>query len=247
MNCRFIIFDTETTGITKDKQAVEVALLEIDENMEPLGSASSLIRPSVPIAPQAAAIHGITEEMLVNAPTITEWVDSVFEGGLEGDIVLIGHRISFDEPLFEPIGNVVATLDTLRLAQQYAHGAPNRKLDTLKAHFSLPGGGESHRAMADVLTCHQLLQKLLPMTGRSLVDLADTGDAVVHHMPWGKHEGTLLLDLPRGYRKWLRELEDLDPSLRRSLEAVAAAIDPPGIAVSPYGTRRKITIPTRKT
>ena len=244
MTLRKIIFDTETTGVTKDKRAVEVALMEIDDDLNELGTAHSLIYPGIPIPEVATAIHGITDDMVKDAPTIEQWVQQAFGGPLEGEVALIGHRIGFDRPLFAPIGNAVHALDTLLLAQVHISGAENRKLDTLKEFLGLPGGGESHRAMADVITCHQLLKHLLPLTGRSLESLCTTPFTIVHYCPWGKHEGKLLHTVPRGYREWMLSLEDLDINLRKSLELVALT-DPPRREVV-LGAVPRIFIPTRR-
>jgi exodeoxyribonuclease X len=38
-------------------------------------------------------------------------------------------------------------------------------------------------------------------------------------MPFGKHKGLLLADVPGDYRDWLLNQEDIDPYLRKALEA----------------------------
>ncbi len=244
---RYIIFDTETTGVGPDKQAVEVAMLEIDQHLAVLGAVQSLIMPSVPITSEAQAIHGISEQMLLDAgaPTIDEWVADTFCGKLDGEVTLIGHRIGFDRPLFEPIGNAVHTLDTLAWAFELFPDAPNKKLDTLKDYLGLPGGGESHRAMADVLTCHQLLQRILEAKGVALHDLLHTR-FIVHYCPWGKHRGERLMNVPRKYREWMLGLPDLEPNLKMSLELLAT-LDPPPLQLRPAGSKekRRIVIPRR--
>jgi exodeoxyribonuclease X len=244
---RYIVFDTETTGVSKDKQAVEVALIEVDENLQPLGDVQALIRPTVEISPEAQAVHGITMEMLADRPTIDEWVEQEFGGLIEGDIVLIGHRVDFDKPLFAPIGNCVHTIDTLSFAYEHVPEAPNKKLDTLKQFLNLPGGGTAHRAMADALTCLQLLQYLQPLIGWSLHDMATT-PFTVHYCPWGKHEGELLAKVPQHYRKWMLGLENLDPNLRRSLEELAVFDPPPRFTYNPTGKRTsRYLFPPRRT
>lgn len=230
---RYVIFDTETTGVDAEKRAVEIAMLEIDEQLNIVGAADSLINPEIPIPPGATAIHNITDEMVKDAPTISQWVYENFgEGGVVGDVSLIGHRIDFDKPLFAPIGNVVQVLDTLIWAYVYFPEAPNKKLDTLKEHLGLLGGGESHRAAADVLTCYQLLQAILERSGRTLAALASVDRVMVHVCPWGKHEGALLKDVPRKYREWMLERDGLDKHLRYSLEQVAI-MDPPREVLPP--------------
>lgn len=248
---RYIVFDTETTGVDSDKRAVDVALLEIDPvTLDILGGCESLINPGIPIPPEATAIHGITDEMVKDAPTIEQWVDTTFGGKIDGEVALVGHRIDFDLPLFEPIGNALWTVDTLLLVQLYLRmELPDRKLDTLKEALGLPGGGQSHRAMADSLTAHQLLRHVLPLSGRTLEDVATTAVFMLHEMPWGKHEGTSLFKVPYKYRKWLRSPKvwaSLDRHLRYSLEEVAkldTVLPMPG--KSSGAVKRTIIIPPR--
>ncbi|MGO3569152.1 MAG: 3'-5' exonuclease [Serratia grimesii] len=64
-NC--LILDTETTGLGDDAEIVEIAI--IDTTGKPL--INTLVKPSKPI-PEATAIHGITNEMVMDAP---QWKD----------------------------------------------------------------------------------------------------------------------------------------------------------------------------
>ncbi|HBZ18829.1 MAG TPA: DNA polymerase III subunit epsilon, partial [Betaproteobacteria bacterium] len=36
-------------------------------------------------------------------------------------------------------------------------------------------------------------------------------------MPFGKHKGSLLSDMPRDYKEWLLKQGDIDPYLRKAL------------------------------
>lgn len=225
---RYIIGDTETTDVGDAKEPVEIAMLEIDGDLNVLGEAESLIMPRGEINPRAQEVHGITKEKLleVNAPFIEQWIEQTFGGPLDGDVTLCGHRVGFDKPLFAPVCNVVRTLDTLPLAFEYVTDAPDKKLGTLKAHLGFPAMGDQHRAMSDVWDVYHLIKYLCELLGYSLEELI-TRPYTVHYMPWGKHEGKLLHKVPRDYREYaLREFVDLDPNLRRSLEQ-AALMDPP--------------------
>lgn len=246
---RYIIFDTETTGVGPDKEAVEFAMLEIDvDSLEILGAAQSLVMPTGPISEEAQAIHGISLEMLqeAQAPCIEDWVTTNMGGRFDDEVVLMGHRVGFDKPLFAPFGEVVATLDTLSWAFELWPEAPNKKLDTLKEYLSLEGGGQSHRAMADALTCHQLLRCIVDAKGMSLHDLVHTR-FTVHYMPWGKHQGKRLMEVPRTYRQWMLTLPDLDPNLRMSCQ-ILATLDPPPLTLrtSAKKSGSRIFIPRRK-
>lgn len=244
---RYIVFDTETTGVSAEKQAVEVALLELDESLNVLGEAESLIQPTVFIDEKAQKVHGITFDMLADKPTIYEWVDQTFGGRLEGEVTLIGHKVSFDRPLFDPIGDVARTMDTLIHAQVAFPDAPNHKLETLRDFLGLEVSGDSHRAMADVKVTYQLLQRIVDKSGRSLEDLAAVQRMFLHKFPWGKHAGKSIWSIPKGYRDWCLTI-DIDPNLRYTLEQVAQAdIKLPAPHAMPKGTRPRIIIPKRTT
>jgi DNA polymerase-3 subunit epsilon len=218
---RYIIGDTETTGLGPDKAAVEVGLIEINpDTLEIVGELGSIINPLKPIDPAAAAIHGITDEEAAKHPTLPEYIQDALGGPLDGDLTLIGYRVSFDLPLLRPFGNIVKTFDVLPLAQNTVRDAPNHKLQTLKEHFNLPGG-DAHRALGDCHTTLQLLAVLLPLSGRSLRMHCATDFQMVHFMPWGKHEGQPLISVRKNYREWMLRECDLEPNLRKSLEIIA--------------------------
>jgi DNA polymerase III epsilon subunit-like protein len=220
---RYFIGDTETTGLTPDRKAIEIAMIEIDEDMNILGECEALLHPGdVPIDPKASETHGMTLADLEGKPKFEEWLHDTWGGPLEGECALIGYRIGFDRPMLEPMfeNGVAKMLDVLLLAQNYISGTENHKLQTIKEHLGLPGG-PAHRAMGDVITTYQLLQHLLKLTGRPLVAHLTTPLTIIHRMPWGKHKGTLLMQLPGGYRTWLLDLPDLEPNLRMSLELIA--------------------------
>lgn len=62
-NPRTVILDTETTDL--DGYIVQIAVLSVDETV----LFDSLVNPLTPIAPDAQAIHGLTTELLADAPT----------------------------------------------------------------------------------------------------------------------------------------------------------------------------------
>jgi DNA polymerase-3 subunit epsilon len=61
----YIILDVKTTGLDGDSEIVEIAIIDLDEN--PLFE--TLIKPVSLIPEEATAIHGITNEMVENAPS----------------------------------------------------------------------------------------------------------------------------------------------------------------------------------
>jgi DNA polymerase III epsilon subunit-like protein len=64
----FVVVDTETTGLGTDAEIVEISIIDRDGT----DLFTSLVRPNMPILPELVAIHGITNGMVLNAPT---WKD----------------------------------------------------------------------------------------------------------------------------------------------------------------------------
>ena len=64
----YVIFDTETTGLDSDAEVIEIAVIN------PQGEAllDTLVRPTIPISTDAAAVHGISDEMVSSAPGFPE-------------------------------------------------------------------------------------------------------------------------------------------------------------------------------
>jgi DNA polymerase-3 subunit epsilon len=215
---RYLIGDTETSGLGATARAVEMAWIEVDEDLNPLYEFSSLIDPEQEIQPGAQAIHGIDADMVADAPTLYELQTIVLPDlgvNVTDPIVLIAHNVKFDKRFFADVFPIQNTFCTLALVRSQRPNFPNHKLGTCREQLGLEGG-TAHRAMGDVQTVHQMLKYLLPMTGRTLAQHCATPLRTVYTMPWGEHKGKALASLPRDYRTWLLSI-DLDQDLRHSL------------------------------
>jgi DNA polymerase-3 subunit epsilon len=85
----WVILDTETTGLY-DAEIVEIAI--VNHKGEPL--LNTLIKPSIPIPAEVTEIHGITDEMVADAPTFPEVYSRIVEV-LENKRILI-YNSEFD-------------------------------------------------------------------------------------------------------------------------------------------------------
>src|SRR4051795_6417314 len=70
---RIRVLDLETTGLSPDDHVVEIAALDlIGHEIVPIGS--HLVRPPIPIPPQAYAIHHITGDDVRPCRTLDEYL-----------------------------------------------------------------------------------------------------------------------------------------------------------------------------
>ena len=176
-----IVLDTETTGIGKADEVIQLAYFEINfedifgdrDEVVTIAKAGSnkQYRPSVPIHPEAAKVNGIQYKDLLKchaSKTLTP-PELQEDGGF-----ILGHNISFDRRMMLQCMNLemqnyfdntkfICTLELARaLDKQLGIGFPNHKLDTLMRHF-YPEVELStmHDALDDCIKTVLVLRKLL--------------------------------------------------------------------------------------
>lgn len=64
----FYVLDTETTGLDGRAEIVQIALIDRDGHT----LINTLVKPTRPCPPEATRVHGITNEMLADAPTLAD-------------------------------------------------------------------------------------------------------------------------------------------------------------------------------
>lgn len=95
----YIFFDLETTGVDVSKDRIcELSAIKTDLNLKILEKKTVLINPCVTIPEEATKIHGISNEMVKDKPTFSQYskaLYSYFQGS-----ILAGYNIKrFDIPL----------------------------------------------------------------------------------------------------------------------------------------------------
>jgi DNA polymerase III subunit epsilon len=167
-----VFLDTETTGLDRTAEAVEISLVDFDGSI----LFQSLVRPSRPIPPETTRIHHITNAMVEKAPT---W--PVLWPTLRG--LLLGRSIAiyneeFDVRIMKQSHGVYRlpwreNLKTFCVMQMYARfrgdwdpmrrGYRLHSLENAGKHcqISLPN---SHRAADDCLLTRALLFHMAGVT-----------------------------------------------------------------------------------
>ncbi len=89
-----IVLDTETTGLDhKTESLLEIGAVRL-ENGEITATFSTLIKPDAPIRGSSFKIHGISEDMVQEAPTVEEAIKSL--DAFIGDLPYVAHNVVFD-------------------------------------------------------------------------------------------------------------------------------------------------------
>lgn len=229
MSLRPIYYDTETTGIRSDRdRIVEIACFDPVRDL----SFVRFVNPGCPIPADATAIHNITNEMVADAPPFGEVAREMAEF-CSGEIVLIAHNNdSFDQPFLEHSFRRDGVewpahwlfVDSLKWARRYRPDLPRHSLQFLRDYFGFPPN-QAHRALDDVQVLAQVFGELiddLPM--ERVVELLYQKRQVAR-MPFGKHQGKRLEEVPRDYIKWLLTSGALDKQGNSELRDTLAQLN----------------------
>ena len=150
-----IVLDTETTGLdyTKEKM-VEFAAVRL-ENGKIKDEFQTLINPEQHIRKSSIAIHGITPEMVEDAPTEAEAMPKILE--FIGDYPIVAHNAIFDysflnEASLRTTGNELQNprIDSQQMFKEIYPEMESHGLEALTNKFNVELNNH-HRAMADTM------------------------------------------------------------------------------------------------
>ena len=162
---KFACLDTETTGLSPEGggRVCEVAV-SVSKAGRVVDEFSTLINPQMPMHPDVIAIHGITNEMVKNAPTFQEVLPKLL--GVLDNCVVVAHNADFDINFlqweFEQCGMhfpKYPVIDTLKLAKKSGRFEKNR-LGFIAEKLGISSAGW-HRAMADTKMAEQIFYYFL--------------------------------------------------------------------------------------
>lgn len=166
----YLVGDTETTGFRLDDEVVEISILcPVTEKFV----IDTLVKPTKHIPDDAINIHGITNEMVVDAPTWAE-VAAELRAVFPGKQVVY-YNASFDVRLTWQSSQKAGLEDDGRLGgngyfcamREYAHHVGQMdflrksykwwKLAEAARQMGIPIEEELHRAKADAWLTHRLI------------------------------------------------------------------------------------------
>ena len=182
----FVVFDVETTGLEPYRdRIIELAAVRFVDG-EPTEVFETFINPERKIPAQATSINHITDEIVADAPTMSQILPS-FEAFVL-DSTLVAHNLEFDlKFLYYSGSNVLETprkyFDTLSIAQKmlkrpknkrkydkeyemwetvydYNYDVENHKLETLANYYDI-AFPIKHRSAGDAIVTGKLFLHLI--------------------------------------------------------------------------------------
>lgn len=156
----FVILDTETTGFDPGDEVVQIGIIDADGS-ELL---DTLVKPEEPrlMPKRAEEVHGITMEMLANAPTLFELAQQIMNE--IDDRLVICYNDQFDMRLIEQTSskydlssrgcNLQMKSDCAMLAYSQFIGTPGKYSGQYKWQKLPRLNEENHKAVSD---CHLTL------------------------------------------------------------------------------------------
>lgn len=214
------IFDTETTG-SEQPDLIEAAWLQVTDptTLQVVAQFEQRYKPRHPNTLGALTVHHIYDEELINCPPCTDFtfpVDATY---------MIGHNVDYDWNVAQQ--PAVKRICTLALSRIVLPDLDSHSQSALMYYFFRPHARErlksAHSALADVQNCRYLLQKLIPLlpspvsTWEQLWEQSEIA-RLPRVMPFGKHKGSLMTELPVDYQDWLLRQDNMDPYIKLAIQ-----------------------------
>jgi len=211
-----VILDTETTGLSADKDRnVEIACIELNNHIPTKNIFHTFINPETKVSADAFNVHGYSDEFLSNKPKFKEIVKNFLD--FIKDKKLIIHNADFDlgflnnelrrlniKPILK--SDVV---DTLQIARSKFPGVGN-SLDALCKRYKI--NVEVRKKHSALLDCQLLSKVYIELIDKKelLLDLSSDDKIFNEKMRFNNinREGIIIKILPEqivDYKKFLKK------------------------------------------
>lgn len=158
-DAKYVVFDLETTGFSNRNDAItEIGAIKV-ENGEIVEEFSQLINPERPIPEKIQKLTGITNEMVLDKPTISEVLPKFLD--FCKDSILVAHNSDFDTGFVREKASEnnllydFDAIDTVILSRLLMPDLKNHKLNTIAKELNVSLENH-HRAVDDATATAQI-------------------------------------------------------------------------------------------
>ena len=164
-----VAFDTETSGAYPvGSDVVEFGAVKY-QNGKLVDKIEFLFQPREPMSDFIIKIHGITNEMVKDCPSISEKINEIHEF-MRGSVLIAHHApfdlgfLSYDFEKAKLDSPETINLCSSLLARKLIPESGNHKLQTLVKFLGIDGGS-AHRALDDAKSCYHVAAECLNRAG----------------------------------------------------------------------------------
>ncbi len=160
----YVVLDLETTGLSpKDDEIIEIGAIKV-QNGQTVEHFQTLCKPCYEIDEFIEKTTGITNEMLSNAPNISDVLEDFML--FLGENIVVGHNVNFDinfvydttvKYMGKPFQNDF--VDTMRIARRILPELPHHRLSDIVEHYGIKQE-TAHRALADCICTFECFEKM---------------------------------------------------------------------------------------
>lgn len=166
LDSSYVVFDIETTGLSpKFCKIIEIGAVKI-ENGEITDTFSHFINPEIPIPYNITKLTSITDDMVIDAPTIEVVLPQFLE--FVGDSVLVAHNAGFDTSFIKKFAKDMelkvdnSIVDTMTLGHILCPELGKFTLDRICKHLGIKLENH-HRAVDDAAATADIFKRFLSM------------------------------------------------------------------------------------
>lgn len=138
----YTVIDIETTGLdSRYCEIIELSALRYS-NGSLVDSFTTLVKPTEPIDSFITELTGITNDLVADAPAISDAIKSFYD--FVGSDILVGYNVNFDINFIydvlqdtHSIDFTNSFVDVMRFARKLLPELKNHKLETVAAHYKV--------------------------------------------------------------------------------------------------------------
>jgi exodeoxyribonuclease X len=220
------VIDIETTGTDPETDAIiEIASVDVLADGTIANQLSTLVRPGIPVPPEASAVHHLIDEDIANAPPLMDVV-----GMFRGADAYVAHNADFERSFLGPLMGEAPWVCTYKAALRIWPDLLSHSNQALRYRlgFVNPFGIDrhtlsQHRALSDAIVTAAVLTEVIKHAPWSDLVRWSSEPALLSVFRFGKHRGERFDAVPEDYLRWIVEgqnelSDDVKASARHWLE-----------------------------